>query len=287
MHYYLIDPSQFDGKNFEFHQTQLFSLLNEYQIAGETARVTRLRSIKDLVGTALGHGAKTLVVVGSDETLSNVIGLCRNKAVTLGFIPLNSQSEVGKIIGASGLENSVAALAKRRIEELDLVSANDKYIFSNIVFGPLPELTGSVIGKSPGLTSLWRLEPVATELKIDGAYKINVPLVAGAIINARSKRTCPQAKFEPALCNPKDGRLDVVLAGQISKYQAWRYRRSLSQQCYENIPGVTVIRAKKVEIRQPAGMNIFLSGRPAFTSPLKLEVVKERVRIVVSRERQF
>ena len=70
MYYYILDQNGLPVDKFEKLQTELQGLLAEFKIAGETARVTPLRSVQDLVDTASQRGAKTLIACGSDDTFN-------------------------------------------------------------------------------------------------------------------------------------------------------------------------------------------------------------------------
>src|SRR3990167_11353493 len=98
MYYYIVDPQKISQRQFERVQNVLYSSVSEYRISGEIARVTGLRTVTQLVEGALQRGVKTLVAVGSDETLHEVINAVRGREVIIGFIPL-LRTELGEILG--------------------------------------------------------------------------------------------------------------------------------------------------------------------------------------------
>lgn len=283
MYYYLVDPQQFTGKNFEFYQTQLLSLLGEYHVSGEVARVTKLRTVKDLVATALSHGVTTLVAVGGDETFSDVISLCHAKRITLGHIPLR-ESEIGKIFGVGDLAEAVGVIAKRRVEQLDLVRVGQTYFISNLQFGFFSSLPEGEAGPS-GFGSWFKLPAVEAELTFDGSFKAAGKFLGGSIINCRSA-SCPAVSGR-ILGDPKDEQLDIVLATSLSRFQAWRCRKMLRKRCFESLPGGSVIHAKKIEITGPEGLPIYLSGKIVAHAPVTVEMTQEKLQVIVGRNRQF
>jgi len=116
MHYYILDQNGLAIDKFEKLQTQLQGLLAEFKIAGETARVTPLRSIGDLVDTASQRGATTLVACGSDDTFNVMLAQLKGRDFTLGFIPFDEDSMLAKILGVEYLFIGVKTIAGRRIE---------------------------------------------------------------------------------------------------------------------------------------------------------------------------
>src|SRR6185295_8704064 len=101
MYYYIVDPQKISQRDFERVQNILYSSLSEFRISGEVMRVTGLRSITQLVENAFAHGAKTIVAVGADGTLTDVISAVRGREIVIGFIPI-VESEAGKILGVQG-----------------------------------------------------------------------------------------------------------------------------------------------------------------------------------------
>src|SRR5438045_2952826 len=98
MYYYIVDPQKISQREFERVQNQLYSSLSEYRVFGEVMRVTGLRTINQLVENAFAHQAKTIVAVGSDDTLHDVINAIKGREMMVGFVPI-SETEIGKILG--------------------------------------------------------------------------------------------------------------------------------------------------------------------------------------------
>ena len=284
MYYYLIDPKRYDGRNFESLQTRLLSLIGEYQVSGETARVTSIRRIEDLVATALAHGCKTLVVVGGDQTLVEVIPLCKNKNITIAFIPLDSQSEVARIIGVDDLDQAVSTVAKRRVVNMDLAKINDRLFISSVNFGFLEKQA-----QKPRAINLWALggsKPQIMEFDIDGNYRVKDAFFAGSIINSRDVSLCPTG-YDKSIGSPMDGVLDLVLVSNTSRYDIWKNRKVLGGRCFEVLSGSTVIRAKKIKIEAPREVELYISGLLVASTPATIELVKEKLKMIVGRDRQF
>lgn len=290
MYYYLVDPSKFGGKNFEFFQTQLLALLGEYHIAGEVARATKLRTVEDLVSTAISHGVGTLVIVGSDETFYQAVTFCRGKALTLGYISIGELSEVARILGIGQLEDAVATIAKRRVEELDLAKIGETHFISELRFGFLPEKFFTRPYGDPSLSgfslmrSLLKISPQEVVLSFDKKFSASSPLIAASIINTRD-----HGSENPGvtLGNPRDQLLDVVLAGDLSRFSAWRYRKFLARKSFEALPGSSAVHTRSVEILAPEGLPIYLSGHIVANAPAKVTVSEYKIKVIVGKGRVF
>ena len=131
MYYYIVDPAQISQREFERVQNQLYSSLSEFRISGETARVSGLRTMNQLVETAISRGAKTLVAVGSDDTLHDLINALKGREIVIGFIPL-FDSELADILGIQNVAQAAKIIAGRRIENLDLATLANNYFLSKL-----------------------------------------------------------------------------------------------------------------------------------------------------------
>lgn len=113
MYYYIIDPQKINQKHFERVQNQLYSCVSALKISGEMSRVTTLRSVSQLVDTAFLREAKTIVAVGHDSTLQEVVNAVGERDVAIGYIPLQ-ESEIAQVLGIGDVENACNNLAHRR-----------------------------------------------------------------------------------------------------------------------------------------------------------------------------
>src|SRR5437016_8164471 len=135
MYYYILDPTKIDPAKFERAQIELQGLLAEFRISGETGRVTPLRTIADLVNTASERGAKTLVACGTDDTFNLMLAQLRGRNFTLGFVPLDDNSYLAKILGLDNLHTAAKTIAARRIEQIDLAIIGNTFFISFLEFG--------------------------------------------------------------------------------------------------------------------------------------------------------
>src|SRR3989344_1634793 len=184
MYYYIVDPQRLTQKNYERIQNRLYSSLSSFRISGETVRVSGLRTIPQLVDIAFSHGAKTIVAVGGDETLHDVINATKGRDIIVGFIPL-FQTELSEVLGLANIESACKVLAGRRITELDLGRASQFYFLSKLTFGIN---TGNNIGSLLNLGALRRFFGLTTfEVSFSAdSYRGILKVVGGTIINTRS-----------------------------------------------------------------------------------------------------
>jgi len=265
MYYYLIDPKGYRGKRFEYDQTRLLSLVTEYAVAGEVARSTPLRTVEDLALTALSHDIKTLVIIGGDETFTRVLRVVYGKPITLGFIPLDPESEVAKVLGvAESVEQAVGVIAKRLVAPIDVVRVGQEFFISAVRFD-----TG-----------------YGCELMVDESYRISAGGIGGKIINTQvqpAKLDAPD-KF---IAHASDRKIELVLAGKLSRLQSWRYRKLIEGNVYEGLPGSTVLHAQHIAVLSPEGMPLYVGHTVIAKAPVEVVVTDYSLKCVVGRNRHL
>ncbi len=289
MYFYILDNHNVPPRDFERNFAELQSLLTEFKITGEIARVTPLRIIPDLVETATLRGAKTLVVCGTDETFNQVIAEIKDQGFTLAFIPFISGTQIGKVLGMDTVSSSIKTLASRRIEKIDLAQINGvvttgipgKATFiSYLEFG-----IGQYAGKKMGLFSMLKLStvsPVKIKVRIDDSYNAELETIGGLIINARAQE-CKNGEVG----DPQDGFLDLIMLEKLTKLSIAMNRKEILSGCYEKIHGATIIKCKKIEFISETNQSIFFDGKEFAKNPSTIEVVPQRLRVIVGKNRTF
>lgn len=287
MYFYIFDPGkEKELKYFERIQGRLLNLLAENHIEGETYRTTAIRTIELLVEQALGADAKTIIVVGSDSSLNKTVNAVvrKNIEMTLGYIPLDSASPLAHILGLSPeIEESVKTLAGRLIRELNLGKVGEHYFLSQMDLG-----SNSFARQESGfwgfgvLRQFLRLESFALKLSLEDSYTATSEVLGAQVINCRSNVGC-----KLRLGDPTDNLLDILLLHKLKASQIFRCREALASGCLENVPGTTVMHAKKVEILGPKKLPLSVERQVLTKAPAMITVAKEKIKMIVGKNRQF
>lgn len=280
MYYYILDQGNLPVNVFEKLQIELQGYLTEFKISGETARVTPLRSISDLVDTASQRDIKTLVACGSDDTFNLMLAALKGRDFTLGFIPLDEKSYLSKILGLDNMYTAVKTIAGRRIERIDLARISGNYFISYLEFGVLSQK----LKEASWLSSFSILSSTPSDytVRIDDSYTVNLTALGGLIVNTRSNSSSSQT-----IASPTDSFLDLLLLESLSKTEILRYRKSILSGKLEDVPKTTVIKCKKVEFQQPKGHNLTMFGRVVAKFPAVVEIIPQRLRLIVGKNRTF
>lgn len=287
MYFYIFDPGKDkELKYFERVQGRLLNLLAENRIEGETYRVTSIRTVELLVEQAIGLDARTIIVVGTDATVNKVINkLVRKDAdITIGYIPLDPTSTLGKIFGTSAdVEIGVKVLAGRLVQEMDLGKLGEHFFLSKVDLGarPMEKLDSGFLGLG-AVGELVKMQPFVIKLSLEDSYTATSEVMAAQIINCRDNEG---ARLK--LGDPTDQLLDILFLNKLSSLQIFRNRKALATGCLDNVPGSTVMHAKKIEILGPRKLPLSIEGQIYTKAPATITVAKEKIKVIVGKNRQF
>jgi diacylglycerol kinase family enzyme len=280
MYYYILDQNGLPLEKYEKLQTELSGWLTEFKIGGEMARVTPLRAVADLVDAASQRGIKTLVACGNDDTFNQMLAALKGQDFTLGFIPLTDNSYLATILGIENPFDGVKTIAGRRIERMDLAKIFDNHFISYLEFGSLSQNL-----KTAGWLKALKLLSVEAKnyvIRIDDSYNVETAASGGLLVNSRltSSKTA-------SVANPTDSHLDLLLMEQLNKMQILMYRKSISDGLIEQVPKTTIIKCKKVQFLEPRGTPLTMLGRVVAKFPATVELIPQRLRMIVGRNRTF
>lgn len=277
MYYYIVDPQKISQREFERVQNLLYSSLSEYRISGEVVRVTGLRTVNQLVENAFSHGAKTIVAVGSDDTLHDLINAVKDREMIVGFIPI-FDTEIGKILGLKDIAQAAKTIGVRRIEELDLGSVNGNYFLSRLTFGLGAETGKTSIFNLKLLQSLFNLPTFEVKFSADNQFQASVKTTGGMIVNCGNDQRSS---------DPTDGIADIMLLSKLSKLKTIKYRAEIMSGSYKNIPQASVVHVNRLEISSPAGMALRVGNRVIAKTPATIEILPKAIKIIVGKDRRF
>ena len=290
MYYYIINPASGGGKINKV-QDKLKERLRELGIAGEFAKSTGPGDIARLARMAIEKGYKTIVAVGGDGTINEIINATADSGIALGIIPLGSKNELANMLGIPDWQIACNILAARKIEEVDLGIINDNVFvtsasigFDNMLFDlKRHNQTGSLakfgyIAKLSGIIRGYK--PVHLTLDFDKKYTVETDCFNFSLSNSAFYH------FLPKVAKPQDNMLDAILVGQLGFSDALKYSQDnldLSKR-----PGqVSIFHTRKITITSPKPVPVSADGKIVAETPVTITVSDKKLKVIVSKKRQF
>ena len=254
MYQYIYDSFLSDSKYFKII-TIIENRLADLGLQGRVDRLSLFKDAKDIVKEGVKKGVKTVVVVGNDNTLNQVIGVADEVDVTFGIIPIGSKNKVAGELGIRDEMSSCDCLSNRLVKKIDLGKINNTYFISNLEVPPA-DITLKCEGKYV--------------LNFDQIQRLDIHNLPGFGINS----------------DPRDGWFDVCLkAGRESflKSAAGVNVGFLGKNKNED----SVLRVKKVILESKNELSVLVDGAKSVNAPAEIKVLPGRLKIIVGKKRSF
>jgi len=249
MNVYIYD-SFLNQKKYDQTLAQIETRLTDLGLNGKIARLGIMKNINDIVDYELKRGAKTIIAVGNDQTVNRVINALADSQVPLGIIPIGEKNnDIATALGIGQNEAACEILSARRITKIDLGLANNFYF----------------IGRAAIINQ-------GTTLAISQTYSIEI-VEKGKIeiINLLPANLSLPAKIK---INPQDGILELVI------------KTSSRKKIFTEKLGHSVFPIKKITVRNKE-YPLILDGAREIMPPVEISLLKQKLRVIVGKSRNF
>lgn len=290
MYYYIINPASGGGKINKV-QDKLKERLRELGIAGEFVKSTGPGDVARLTKMAIDRNYKTIVAVGGDGTINEIINAIGDARVALGIIPMGSSNELANMLGINDWQIACNILAARKVEEVDLGRINDKLFvtaasigFDNVLFDLKRSQRMGTIGRFAFMTKLSaaarKFKPIHLEFNFDGKYSVETDCFNFSLSNGAFLSYLPQKS------RPQDNMLDAVLISHLSFSDTIKYGQGNLD--FTRKPGqISVFHTKKIHVTSREPVTVSADGKAVAETPVTIEVSDRKLRVIVSKKRHF
>lgn len=283
MYYYIVNPAAGKG-SIAANQDKLRARLKELGIDGEFAKTTGAGDATKMAKLAIEKGYTTIVAVGGDGTVNEVVNGISKEQVAVGIVPMGASNLLAHRMGITSWQQACEVLAARRLTSYGLIAAGHKYFLSTLTLGFETDLDKKVetapdsglrsrMGKfAQGWGHASEYEPLSCKIVVDETYEIEAPVFSLSITNQ---------KFEDPLA---ENRLEITLVDKPGRRQLGSHLWSmLKKERLEE--GVTRFGARKViiETNPPTGLNI--DGQITGRTPIAIRLTNKQIRFIT--EKQF
>ena len=292
MYYYIINPAAGGGKINKI-QEKLKERLTELGIAGEFEKCTGPTDIPKLTKIALQKGFKTIIAVGGDGTINEVINAIDNDCnVVLGIIPTGNTNELANLLGIHDWQSACTILAARKIERVDLGKVNDNVFitsvslgFDNVISNLKKNQSGSAIAKATYFAKLVKAiksyKPFEIELAFDHKFQVitdcfNLTISNGTFVD-----------YAPIKPKPQDNILDALLINKLNFKEAMLYGQKRLNFDQSKINHLSIFHTQKVLIKTKNPVPVSADGQIVTQTPAIVTLSEQKLKVIVSRHRKF
>lgn len=259
MYFYIYDSFLVE-KKYTRIVSKIETRLASLGIAGKKHRLSILKSTKEMVENILKKNSPTIVVIGSDQTLCQAAIPMAGTEATLGFVPTETNSLMANILGLPVNEYACDIISARRIERITFGDVNGQYFFSSLEFDARKTILG-VDGK-------YQIIPK----KVKKVKVINLDLL-------QFEQLSEDEDFQRTASNPKDDYLEILMGTPGKKIWFLKRKESLDSLFFIKRLSIKPKNSKEeVKIKVDQG-NKFVKA------PANVELAKERLKIIVGKDR--
>lgn len=246
MHVYVYD-SFLNHSKYNHTLSKIETRITDLGLNGKICRLGVIKNYIDTIRGEIKRGAKTIIIVGNDETVNQIINSIGNTDVPIGIIPVGKNNNL--IANSLGINSDLTAcdiLSARRIENMNLGDANGVLFLSEAVI--TTKNTIIEINKNYSI-----------EILENGEVKIiNLPLASDL----------PEhAKF-----NPKDNVLELYIKTGAGKF--------LKKQ------GESVFSFDRLTVENK-NHHLLIDNSVQLNMPVEIKISNYNINVIVGKNRNF
>jgi len=224
--------------------------ITDLELNGKIFRLSPTINVQEIISNELKRGAKTIVAVGNNKLVNQIINSLAGNQVPLGIIPIGEDNnDIAKSLGIESIETACDILSARLLTKLDLGLANQTYFLSNVSINN----QGTVIDMNKNYT----IETTEKGL----IYVFNL---IGEQIKFPSN-----VKFIP-----NDGLLELVVNTRSNK------------SFFTTEDHQSIFKIKKITIHNLKN-KLTLDNSITMSTPTEISVVKKHLTVIVGKNKKF
>jgi len=245
-----IYDSFLNQKKYNRLLARLETRITDLGLNGKISRLSPTKNVQETINNELRLGAKTIIAVGNNRIVNQIINSLAGSQVPLGIIPIGEDdNDIAKSLGIESLETACDILSARLLAKLDLGLANQTYFLSNIRINN----QGTVIDMNKNYT-----------IEIMGKGLVYIFNLIGEQIKPPLK-----VKFIP-----DDGLLELV----VNTYDGKNFFSKREHQSIFKIKKITIHNLKN---------HLILDGSIPLAAPVEISIAKRHLNLIVGKNRNF
>ncbi len=284
MYYYIVNPAAGNGA-IDGIQEKLKANLHGLGIDGEFNKTIGSGDATKIVKQAIEDNYKTIVAIGGDETVNEVITAVhatKNPNVAVGIIPTGKQNLMARHLGIGDWQHACDVLATRRLQTYQLMKVNNKTFIYDCTFlsegtwqpevsnHPIP-VWQNLLDKASGPT---KQKPFDYLLDIDGNYKVR---------GTANQITISNQKFlDTALANE----LIVHLYIPQSKAEKPSVLSRLFNKAGQETANASQLHGKSITIECKSPVEAIIDGQRLGGTKFAIHIARDSVQLITNRENQ-
>jgi YegS/Rv2252/BmrU family lipid kinase len=256
-------------------------------------RLVRTESLEHGVSEAkaAAEAGEIPVVMSGDGLIGQVGGALAGTNTPLGMIPGGRGNDLARVLGIpSDPGGSVAVLADGNVREIDVGEVNGRRFLcvascgfdsdANRIANETRFIRGNLVYAYAALRALVAWRPATFALELDGEPVENV----GYAVAIANSKAYGGGMFIAPDADLSDGRFDVVLSGDTSKWRALTSLPKVFKGTHVDEEEVRVLRASEVQVSADRDFAVYADGEHLADLPATMRVLSGALRVIAPSE---
>lgn len=256
----------------------------EVEVIGTDAKDEFRQKVRQLVAA----GEERLVIAGGDGTVRLAAQEAAGSQTALAIVPQGTMNNFATALRLPlGLPAALRAACEGEVRQIDLGRACGRLFTESAGVGLFANAL-SVYGthdKNPWygvkaiVRTLLNFRPARISLDVDGDQWEER---AAWVVAANGFRMAQALPIAPS-ASLTDGRLDLVVLGDLLRSELIPYYLAIRRQTHLTLPKVRICTAERIGLATRRPMPVHLDDRVGGRTPTEIEVVPAALRVVVER----
>jgi diacylglycerol kinase family enzyme len=286
MYYYIVNPTAGNGA-IRGLQDKLRGRLTELGIGGEWAKTTAPGEATKMAKAAIAKGHTTIVAVGGDDTVNEVINGIAKENVAIGIIPVGNGNRIAERLGVTSWQQACEVLAARRLTSYNLIAAGQKFFLSTLTLGfetdvdkhvetPQDGLRGRLSTMKQSWGHARNYDPLECKIVADDNLKLKATIFSLSVSNQKFDNPLAKNQLVVSLSDQPKGR-------QLGSYL---WSRAKGHSPLQELP-TTRFLAGRVVIETTPVTGIMVDGKVAGRTPIAIRLTDRKVKFITEKAAGF
>lgn len=267
-YFFIVNPAAGGGRKMEVI-AEIEAFFQERKLDFEIVLTKAPKHATELAKKAANDGYKTIVAVGGDGTVNEVVNGIVGTEATLGIIPIGSGNDFSRAIGlARNIKKDLKILLAKKTREIDLGFVNNRYFVDGLGIGFdaeasmkvkkfLKYLNGFLAYLASVLRTLATYKFPQVQITLDNGQTIKTGILLMAVMNGPRYGAgfyiAPSAKID-------DGLFTICLIEKCGRFYALRQIPKVLKGTHVKLPIVKIITSKYVKIESESLLPAHVDG---------------------------
>ncbi|MCK9438977.1 MAG: acylglycerol kinase family protein [Patescibacteria group bacterium] len=202
--------------------------INTLGLQGKIVYLQSIKNHRETIEQEIRNGAKTIIILGNDQTVNNVINILANisENVPVFIVPIGTNNSIAESMGIKNEKEAAFILSARRMENIKIAKANHLFFINNC-----------------------QISNKSTNLKIDNSYSVySQKETKYKVVNLTDK----ESFLKEIKSSPQDNILELIIKNKGNDISVFPIKKNLEI----NNDQEKILLDNSIKIDSPASISI-------------------------------